>query len=298
MKVLNLSDGFNPISLKHGWVQEIEHEKFFFSGGEPHIKLIKPDWADGETIVITTRINNMNDLGMLMVARDAIERTGGAMDVRLILPYFPGARQDRQMVEGEPLTAKVYANVINDLDFDLVTILDPHSDVTPALLDNCEVIPNHKFVREALLDIGVYYDQEYFLISPDAGANKKMLGLAKAMGAKNAVKCDKVRDIETGKLSGFEVYAEDLMDSVCVIVDDICDGGGTFMGLAEELKKKKAGDLYLIVTHGIFSKGYDELTKHFKMIYTTDSINSEGDLVRGDKTLVKQIKLTENLLKS
>lgn len=296
MKVLNLSDGFAPVNLKHGMVQEIEHEKFFFSGGEPHIKL-KTDWTDIEQIVVTTRVRNMNDLGMLMVAVDAIYRGDDFRSLKLILPYFPGARQDRQMIPGEPLTAKVYADIINDMDFDEVVILDPHSDVTPALLDNCTVIPNHKFVREALLDIGVFYDQEYFLISPDAGANKKMLGLAKAMGAKNAVKCDKVRNIETGKLSGFEVYADDLLDSTCVIVDDICDGGGTFMGLAEELKKKKAGDLYLIVTHGIFSKGYDELVKHFKMIYTTDSMDSKGDLVMGGKTLVKQIKLTENLLK-
>ena len=58
-----------------------------------------------------------------------------------------------------------------------------------------------------------------------------------------------------------------------LIVDDICDGGRTFIGLAEELKKKNAGDLYLFVTHGIFSQGFSELKKHFKKIFSTNSFN-------------------------
>jgi ribose-phosphate pyrophosphokinase len=71
-------------------------------------------------------------------------------------------------------------------------------------------------------------------------------------------------------------------------VDDICDGGGTFIGLVDALKKKNAGDLYLAVSHGIFSKGFDELTGSFKTIFTTDSFRDiEG--VKG----VTQIKLNQ-----
>jgi len=56
-----------------------------------------------------------------------------------------------------------------------------------------------------------------------------------------------------------------------LIVDDICDGGGTFLGLAEELKECNSGDLYLAVSHGIFSKGSQTLLDNFKSIYSTDS---------------------------
>ena len=73
-------------------------------------------------------------------------------------------------------------------------------------------------------------------------------------------------------LTGFKVYAEDLKGCDCLIVDDICDGGGTFIGLANELKNKNAGKLYLAVSHGIFSRGFDDLEKCFTKIFTTDSI--------------------------
>ena len=99
----------------------------------------------------------------------------------------------------------------------------------------------------------------------------------------------KQRDVKTGKLKAFKVYADDLRGRDCIIVDDICDGGGTFMGLAEELKQKGAGKLYLAVSHGIFNRGFEELNKVFEKIYTTDSfrdIEEEG---------VVQIKLRDLL---
>ena len=88
---------------------------------------------------------------------------------------------------------------------------------------------------------------------------------------------DRHRDVKTGKLTGFTAYANDLKNQICVIVDDICDGGGTFLGLAQELKNKNAGDIILIVSHGIFSKGFDELTKHFTKVITTDSFSTIDD---------------------
>jgi len=59
-----------------------------------------------------------------------------------------------------------------------------------------------------------------------------------------------------------------------LIVDDICDGGGTFLGLAKELKSKNAGKLYLAISHGIFSKGFESLAKDFQKIFTTDSFKT------------------------
>jgi ribose-phosphate pyrophosphokinase len=75
-------------------------------------------------------------------------------------------------------------------------------------------------------------------------------------------------------LEGFRVYEDDLQGKDCLIVDDICDGGGTFIGLAKELKKHNAGNLYLSVSHGIFSKGLKELNQYFTNIFTTDSFKT------------------------
>ena len=84
--------------------------------------------------------------------------------------------------------------------------------------------------------------------------------------------CDKTRDVATGKIDGFEVYSGQLDNTKpCIIVDDICDGGGTFIGLAKQLNLKGGGDLYLAVSHGIFSNGLQTLNDYCKRIYTTDS---------------------------
>ena len=87
------------------------------------------------------------------------------------------------------------------------------------------------------------------------------------------IECSKNRDVKTGKLTGFSVYTDDLNGKDCLIVDDICDGGGTFIGLAEKLKNKNSGKLYLAVSHGIFSNGFTNLDC-FERIFTTDSINN------------------------
>ena len=277
MKYLNLDIQFQPFG------KSIEFEAFTFNGGEPHLK-IKTALAASDEVTITTRIRAFNDLGFLLLANDALRRMG-VRKIHLFLPYFPAARQDRVMVKGEPLTVKIYADLINQCCFETVTIVDPHSEVTAAVLDNVRVIDNHRFVEKCLAQ-----NNDYQLVSPDGGALKKVYKLAQFLGGKEVVECSKRRDVTTGNLTGFTVYADDLQGKTCVIVDDICDGGGTFLGLAEALKKKNAGDLILIVTHGIFSKGLEGLSKHFSKIYSTDSF---GDL---ESEFLTQISLKNDCL--
>ena len=268
MKYLHLDADFTPFG------KSIAFEAFTFNGGEPHIKIkaaigvsktnLFPN-KKSEEVLITTRIRSFNDLGLVLVANDALHRMG-VEKVSLLLPYFPAARQDRVMVAGEALTVKIYADIINAAQFEQVIILDPHSEVTPALLNKVTVISNHQFVQKALAN-----EKDYLLISPDGGALKKVYKLAQFLDGQPVIECSKMRDVKTGQLSGFKVYADDLKGQTCVIVDDICDGGGTFLGLAKALKAKHAGKLILVVTHGIFSKGLSELSTVFSKIYVTDA---------------------------
>jgi ribose-phosphate pyrophosphokinase len=266
--ILNLDKNFSPL----GNEKAIHFQSFTFSGGEPHIK-IQSDFDVNEVVTITHRLNSFNDLGLLCVTVDALRR----MEVKIInlfIPYFPAARQDRVMIPGEPLSVKVYADILNAMNLNQVTVFDAHSEVTPALVNNCVVIPNHNFIKEVLKTIG----NNVKLISPDGGALKKIYKVSEFLGGVEVVECSKSRDVKTGKLSGFKVYNDDLQGSDCLIVDDICDGGGTFIGLAAELKKKNAGKLYLAVSHGIFNKGFADL-KCFDGIFTTDSFKDfEGEL--------------------
>jgi len=259
--ILNLDPNFKPLDGK-----ELQFESFIFSGGEPHLK-INPNFDHAEGVTITHRLNSFNDVGLLCLAVDALKRMQTEI-VDLYIPYFPAARQDRVMIKGEPLSVKVYADIINGLGFKKVIVFDAHSEVTSAVLNNCEVIPNHDFIGQVLEAIG----KEVVLISPDGGALKKIYKVSEFLDGIEVVECSKSRNVKTGKLSGFKVYSDDLKGRNCLIVDDICDGGGTFIGLAEELKNKNAGKLYLAVSHGIFSKGFEELSKSFEQIFTTNSV--------------------------
>jgi ribose-phosphate pyrophosphokinase len=275
--MINLTPHFSPLGSKGA----IDYKSFVFGGGEPHIK-IAANFNVAEQLILTSRINSFNDLGLICITVDALRRMG-VKEIKLFIPYFPAARQDRVMVLGEPLSVKVYADIINAMNLECVTVFDPHSEVTPALLNNCVVVSNHQFIKKVIEKIGA----DVKLVSPDGGALKKIYKVSEFLSGAAVVECSKSRDVKTGKLSGFRVYADDLNNEDCLIVDDICDGGGTFIGLAQELKNKNAGKLYLAISHGIFSKGFDELGKYFDQIFTTDSIKEI------DHTGVTQIKLEE-----
>lgn len=261
--ILNLDKNFKPFGL----CQEIDFQSFTFSGGEPHIKIASKIDVN-EVVTITHRLNSFNDLGLLSIAVDALKRMN-IKEINAFIPYFPAARQDRVMIPGEALSVKVYTDIINGLNLNKIQVFDPHSEVTPALLNNCEVITNYNFIQQVTKMIG----KEVLLISPDGGALKKIYKVSEYLGGIEVIECSKSRDVKTGKLTGFKVYSEDLEGKDCLIVDDICDGGGTFIGLAEELKSKNAGNLYLAVSHGIFSKGFNELNSVFERIITTNSFN-------------------------
>ncbi len=277
--ILNLDQNFKPLDG-----EELKFESFTFSGGEPHIK-INPNFETAKGVTITHRLNSFNDVGLLCLAVDALKRMQVEI-VDLYIPYFPAARQDRVMIKGEPLSVKVYADLINSLGFKRVFVFDAHSEVTPAVLNNCEVIANHKFIASVMEEIG----NQGILISPDGGALKKIYKVSEFLGGVEVVECSKSRNVKTGKLSGFKVYADDLRGKDCLIVDDICDGGGTFIGLAEELRNKNAGKLYLAISHGIFSKGFSELSSSFERIFTTNSVKDFAD------SKVYQINLSHGLL--
>ena len=186
----------------------------------------------------------------------------------LVLPFVPGARQDRLNHSGDFLfTAKSIAQMINARHLPSVTVLDPHSEVAPALIDRCRVV-------HAADCITTPPGKYAAVISPDAGAEKRAGEVARKLGVP-LIHAWKTRDVATGQISGFgkEIVGAAFMGSKMLIVDDICDGGGTFTGLAREFPEDV--DLHLWTTHGIYSKGVAPLAEHFSHIYCTDSILGE-----------------------
>lgn len=262
----------------------------FPSGCEPHVKLTE---IGVDAAVITCRIQKMDDLMRLFLLTDALRRNG-TKDIGVFIPYLPFARQDRVMTEGEPLSIKVFANLINSQNYSHVLVFDPHSEVTPALINNCMVMNNYKFVNHTMK----YHlatmeqkmnEQQFYFVSPDAGAFKKIFSLCEFLGYKDEIiLCNKVRDLnKKGVIRSVTVSKTDLEGKDCIIVDDICDGGGTFNLLASELKQRNAGNIYLIVSHGIFSKG-THVFPDIQRIYCSDSF----------KTIEPDLKVTQIKLKN
>jgi ribose-phosphate pyrophosphokinase len=250
-------------------------ETFNFSGGECHVKILPEDIVSSSNI--EANLNSSDDIMRLILCVDAIRRINPDTKILLTIPYFPYARQDRVCNPGEALSVKVMANLINSLNCNLVRIFDPHSDVTPALINNCEVASLDDIICNSNLKDAILRDN-LTLISPDAGAEKKVKMLAKRLSSQdnlvNSLCASKTRDTLTGNITSTEIHG-DVQGGNLIVIDDICDGGRTFTELAKVLKQKGANDIYLYVTHGIFSKGLDVLKDHFKHVYCNHTMLDE-----------------------
>ena len=200
----------------------------------------------------------------LLLLNDALRRVAGeGAAVTLRLPYLPYARQDRVTVAGEPLSVKVFCTLINAMKFDRVVVADPHSTVAPALLDRVEIESAEGFLGQVLAL--PEFVGGVALVAPDAGAHKRVLALGERFGAP-VVCCAKLRNTATGKLSGARVLDE-VPDLPLLVVDDICDGGGTFVALAALLRRHSDRPLGLYVTHGLCTKGVAPL-RDYARLYT------------------------------
>ena len=211
--VLNLDPGFKPIQADY---LQLDYIHTTFLGGDPNFR-IKTEVTSPDKLIITQRFNSVADLMLIILANDAARRLG-YKEIQLVLPYFPGARQDRICNEGEPLTVKVFADMINLCNFNKVFIYSPHSEVTPALLNNVVLLDlDNTFLVEILKkECPKQEDNKINIVCPDAGAGKRVASLAKHLvewfpyNQVNLIRCEKVRDVATGQLKEFFVQADDL----------------------------------------------------------------------------------------
>lgn len=262
----------NTFDLIYPEQSVIPYKAMLFPDGQPHIKIDVQQAAKLDRkapLRIFTRLNNANDLVMALFVKNTLDYMEFEQ-VELHVSYLLAARMDRVMLDGEPFSLKVIAAMINQGRFRKVLIFDPHSEVSTALIDRSYAVTNHLFVSDALSDYACTHSGEApCLVSPDAGALKKIHKLAQFLGIENVVECMKERDVRTGALTNFKAMTDGLHGQTCFIVDDICDGGGTFAGTARMLKEKGAAKVILLVSHGIFSRG--PVIEHVDDIYTTDS---------------------------
>lgn len=247
------------------------YEVLHYPAGEIQVRLT------GEGIFACTgkdeyviKANPIPDIVELAQLKDALD----AMPVkwfwtRLDLPYLPYARADRRFVPGDSFGLKVFADLINSLHFHTVDTFDVHSPIAKQQIPNLvNIDPIHARDQITACVESMGGPNGFCFIAPDAGALKRYdlasYGWPVVIGGKK-------RDPETGKLSGFEIEPRIREFSKGLIVDDICDGGGTFIGLAQEINRLNPDiKLGLYTSHGIYSKGLDVLFERFEHIFTSD----------------------------
>lgn len=292
-KKLNL---FNPEK------SDVKYKISRFPDGQQTIDLATGYNYDKANIVIQSRMTSFRDVELIICANQALKNMG-VKHVGLFVPYFIGARSDRQFQEGGSNYLKqVICPIINSQNFFAVTVIDPHSDVLEACLNNFVKVDNIPLVKFALAHIDNKNDarERICLVSPDAGAYKKIFDVAKHFQIDNVITANKVRDMRTGNILRTEIPTSlrsigdpdsTRDDMKYVIIDDICDGGRTFIELAKVIKASQPSvRIYLVVTHGIFSAGLKELNIYFDRIFTTNSYCSKNDdefTIKNDNQLYK-----------
>lgn len=230
----------------------------------------------GNAFVTVDIEDGTRDLVRIALVKNALdtmiaERMAEADTISLALPYMPQARADRVFVMGMGLPIKVFANIINSLNFDSVLIDDPHSDVATALIDRVSPTNQADCVLHRLTSIKKVLG-DFEIVAPDVGASKKVNDVAQRLKRTSFIQGLKLRDVATGKITKCELQGNEPITGNVLIVDDIADGGASFVHLAKLLKERGAEKVGLYVTHGIFSKGLEPLKEYIDYVFVCNIV--------------------------
>ena len=197
--------------------------------------------------IIEWNYENDGELFTLICLKRHLDTYAGAIShFHLVLPYVPNARQDRVKKSEDIFTLKYFCEVINSLNFDKVSVLDVHSNVSLALLNNVKQLPVEPHITAALTKVYEDCGDTPVFYFPDEGAMKRYSEHAPGPYAFGIKK----RDWETGQIQGIQIQNEEAIKGQNVlIIDDICSKGGTFYYSAKALKEAGAANIYLYVTH-------------------------------------------------
>ena len=276
MKILNLTPGFEPFGPSDFNV--IKDDTFY--GGEINLR-IEGELGEETGILITLRTNSSADVMRLFMATDIMRRKG-ATHIEVFLPYLPYGRQDRACRVGEAFSLRAFAHLINAQGYGRVYSFEAHSEVATELIDNFCSISIQRLVEHVL---GTRRD--VYIVYPDKGAQKRYESLTMSYGEQCL--CEKRRD-DTGAITEVTVPVEDFGGKDVFIIDDILDGGRTFIEIAKVLKQKNVGSVNLIAAHGLFSYGEQPLKDGgIDHVFVSDSFKVI------DSPYVTQVKLCDIL---
>lgn len=269
---LNLADP------KHS---DISYKKTRYSDSQVNIILGQElrNTSVTDPIFILTRFNTYEDLFYLLAATDVL-KSAGYKTIYVGFTCFLGQRSDQRFEDLQSFDLKIITDIINSQGYTGVILNQPHSPVLPALVNQSKLMPQSVFFNFVKQVIRTHYGTDKFtLVSPDAGAYKRLYKIAEQNNLP-MVAANKFRDESGPKV----VFNGDVKDQVCVIMDDYCDGGRTFISLAQQLKEAGAKNVVLAVVHGLYSYGFDPLMNGgIDFVISTNSISDIEIMHDGNK---------------
>ncbi|MBO5004963.1 MAG: hypothetical protein J6D03_06970 [Clostridia bacterium] len=264
MKKLNL-ENINKSDIKWHIIN--------FPDGEVSIEIDDEIDHKIDYIDIYVRITSAEKLFILMQVCDILKRHG--IEYNIMITYLMSMRMDRVMSWNRPFSLKVVADMIKLCEAHNVYVLEPHSNRTITELGGLTMInPMTEIQNNAVND--VLSNTNHVVIFPDAGAKERYTNMN--VDNNRIILFDKKRDIETGKILSLEPKKKEISDSWIKIVsditviDDLCDGGGTFVGIAKYIRTlNPTCKLQILLTHAVNPDGIKNLYEYYDNITITNS---------------------------
>ena len=178
--------------------------------------------------------------------------------IHLEMPYYPYGRQDKNVSNETTFARKTFEDILYHLNFDEIWTIDIHSKSKLA----SNISP------ENYINIALFETKPTVIVFPDKGAANRYSRMFHEMY--RLISFEKQRNQLTGEITGLKPESTDFNESDRIlVVDDICDRGGTFIGIAQELQKLGVTDINLYVTHGLFTGEPNALTNvGIKRVFT------------------------------
>lgn len=229
-------------------------------------------------IVQSTIAPSSDSLFEIFIFVDSL-KNAGAKEINLITPYYGYSRQDRVAQKGEPITAKIVANLLQSCGINQLISVDLHTQQIQGFfsipvinVETAELFGNY-FVKR-FNELGIKHS-DVVVVSPDHGSANRGRDVCSIFNNASLAVIDKRRPAPNK--SEVTNVVGDTKGKVCLIVDDIIDTGGTINGAVAALFDKGAKDVYVSATHAILSK--DKLDSRIKELVVTDTVEKHIDEV-------------------
>lgn len=238
-----------------------------FDNDEARVRVIEREIGDECIVVQSLSEPTDHHLIELLLTCDALKRKGVKKIVGVV-PWLGYSKQDKVFREGEPLSIRVIAKILQVAGLSKLITIDLHN---PKIADYFK-IPVVNLSAVEVLARQVKADKETVIVAPDKGAIKKSKELGKILDCPVAV-ISKQRDLVTGKVKILGIKGE-VKNKKIVIIDDMIATGGTLIETADYLKKLEVQSIKVLVTHHLYIDKVQQKLDNSRIdqLVTTNSI--------------------------